>query len=173
MNLRLTASLAPLLLLGACVDVPSIDAERPAPAAAPVFDALRFFEGRSEGRGQLDMIVDSPVAVHVLSNGRREGDTLYLTQVVREGDKPARTREWVIREDSPGRYSGTLSDAKGPVTGTATGNQLHLSFTMRNGMPTEQWLTLSPDGRRAYNVLTVRKFGLPVAQLAEDIRKLD
>lgn len=173
MLLRAPALLASLLMLGACVATPDIDAEAPTAAAQPRFDPLRFFEGRLEGRGRLDTIFASPVDILVESDGRVEGGTLHLTQVIHEGDKLARTRRWVIREISPGRYSGTLTDAEGAVTGRTIGNRLHLAFTMDGGLPTEQWLTLSPDGRRAYNVLTVRKFGLPVAKLAEDIRKLD
>lgn len=170
---RLVAALAALLMLAACVGAPVIDASEPAAAQTPRFDALAFFEGRLEGRGQLDTVFGGPTDIHVASSGRREGEALRLTQVIREGDKPLRTRRWVIREVAPGRYSGTLTDAKGAVTGTTHGNRLRLSFTLANGMPVEQWLTLSPDGRRAYNVLTVRKFGVPVAKLAEDIRKLD
>lgn len=173
MLLRSSALLASLLTLGACVATPAIDAQAPVAAAEPRFDALRFFEGRLEGRGRLDTILAGPVGIRVESHGRIEDGTLHLTQVIHEGEKPARTRHWTIRETSPGRYSGTLSDAQGAVTGEVHSNRLHLAFTMEGNLPTEQWLTLSPDGRRAYNVLTVRKFGLPVARLAEDIRKLD
>jgi hypothetical protein len=71
----------------------------------------------------------------------------------------------------PGRYTGTLSDADGPVTGLVTGNRLRLSFRMRGGMDVDQWLTLAPGGRWARNVLRVSKFGMTVATLDETIRK--
>lgn len=109
----------------------------------------------------------------VRSSGQVSGGVLRLTQEVTEGEKRPRMREWLIREVSPGRYAGTLSDAAGPVSGESAGNRLHLSFPMKGGFAAEQWLTLAPDGRRAWNVLKVRKFGITVAVLGEDIRRLD
>lgn len=171
--LRSSLLLIAVLKLTACVDTPQIDAVEPRAAANPQFDPLRFFNGRLEGRGRLDTIFAGPKDIHVTSIGTVEGDTLFLAQTIQEEGKPPRDRQWVIREVTPGRYAGTLSDADGAITGETTGNRLRLSFTMEGGLPTEQWLTLSPDGQRAYNVLTVRKFGVPVARLAEDIRKVD
>ncbi len=109
--------------------------------------------------------------MRVVSDGTVEDGTLHLVQTVQEGGKPPRQRTWTMRETSPGHYRGTLSDARGAVTGEAEGNRLHLSFTMKGGFPTEQWLTLSPDGHRAHNVMKVRKLGLTVGVLVEDIRK--
>lgn len=79
----------------------------------------------------------------------------------------------MLRKVSPGRYAGTLSDAQGMIAAEAQGNRLYLTFRVQGGHPAEQWLTLSTDGRRAYNELTVRRWGVPVAKLAEEIRKLD
>lgn len=171
---RKSSLLAPLALLATgCVGLPHIDATQPPVAATPAFDVFAFFDGRLEGQGRLATIFSATVPIHVQSVGRIEGDRLQLTQTILEGDKPARTRGWVIRQVAPGRYAGTLTDAEGEVQGETTGNRLRLTFTMKGGLPVEQWLTQSPDGRRAYNVLTVRKFGVPVTRLAEDIRKLD
>jgi hypothetical protein len=171
--MRLLRPLPLLLALAACASAPPLAAP-PIPAAAqPRFDALAFFTGRSEGVGRLSKVFSRTVPTHVESSGTVTDGVLHLTQVVREGDKPARTREWAIREDRPGHYSGTLTDAAGAVTGETVGNRLHLAFALKKGgLPVEQWLTLSPDGRRAYNVLTVRKWGLPVAVLSEDIRRI-
>ena len=144
------------------------------PSAAKPFDAIRFFDGRTEGQGVLKVALRSPATIRVQSRGRVQTDgTLSVRQTVSEGDKPARTREWRIRELSPGRYAGTLSDASGPVAGEAVGNRLHLRFRMKGGLDAEQWLTLAPGGRSAHNVMRVRKFGLTVASLDETIRKLE
>ena len=153
--------------------MPDIDATQPPVAAVPQFDVFAFFDGRLEGRGRLAKIASATVPIEVDSTGRIQGGRLHLFQTIREGDKRPRTREWIIRQVAPGRYTGTLTDAEGEVRGEAAGNRLRLRFTMHGGLPVEQWLTLSPDGRRAYNVLTVRKFGVPVARVAEDIRKRD
>ena len=160
---------APLLLAAFAPAMPP-----QAGGAAKPFDAIRFFDGRTEGQGVLKVALRSPTTIRVQSRGRVETDgTLSVRQTVAEGAKPARTREWRIRELSPGRYSGTLSDATGPVAGEAVGNRLRLRFRMKGGLDAEQWLTLAPGGRSAHNVLRVRKFGLTVASLDETIRKLD
>lgn len=179
---------APLLLAGAgllaaCVSAPELSAPVTL-AETPVFDPFTFFAGTSEGTGMMSKVASDPVPIRVESRGRiamevrREAGwaappqrVLVLDQVVREGDKPARTRQWRIHEIAPGRYDGTLSDAVSPITGRAEGNRLVLEFMMKDGFPVRQELTLSADGRRASNVMTVSKLGMTVAVLAEDIRK--
>lgn len=166
-----TLALAALLLLTACVPAP----RAPAPdAAAPPFAVIRFFEGRTEGRGVLKVALRSPQPIRVESRGTVEPDgALSVRQIISQGNKPARVREWRIRELSPGRFVGTLTDASGPVAGEAAGNRLHLRFSMKGGLEAEQWLTLAPGGRSAHNIMHVRKFGLTVASLDETIRKLE
>ena len=160
---------APLLLAGFAPAPPP-----PGAGAIQAFDPIQFFGGRTEGQGVLKVALRSPTTIRVESRGRVETDgTLSVRQIISEGGKPARTREWRIRELSPGRYGGTLSDASGPVVGEAIGNRLHLRFRMKGGLDAEQWLTLAPSGRSANNVMRVRKFGLTVASLDETIRKLD
>lgn len=164
-------AMALVAALSGCVSAPRGVSEPIAAAPQPRFDALAFFTGHSEGRAKLKKIFSAPVDVRVVSEGRVEAGTLHLVQTVQEGTKPARRRTWTMRETSPGHYRGTLSDAEGNVTGETDGNRLHLSFTMKGGFPAEQWLTLSPDGHRAHNVMTVRKLGVTVGVLVEDIRK--
>jgi hypothetical protein len=167
---------APLLLaaplfITACVSTPRLDH---ADAAARPFPLERFFVGRTEGEGMLTMMMGGRRKVRVSSLGRSEPDgAIALAQAIHEEGKPARTRIWRLREVAPGRYAGTLTDAKGAVRGKAIGNRLHLSFEVSGDMEVDQWLTLAPDGRSARNVLRVRKFGVVVAALDETIRKLD
>jgi hypothetical protein len=152
-------------VLGACVPVPRLAA----PAPQPRFDPLAFFAGNLEGQATLRIAFRSPVAVRVHSSGRVGPDgALLLDQRVEQAGKPARVRHWRVREVTPGRYAGTLSDADGPVSGETTGNRLHLRFPS-NGGQAEQWLTLAPDGRSADNLLIVRRFGVTIAALTERI----
>jgi hypothetical protein len=163
--------LAAPFLLAACVAAPRPLAPDSAAAAFPV---LRFFEGRTEGRGKLELAFGSPGSIGVQSRGRIEPDgTLVLRQIIEQSGKPARQREWRMWEVSPGRYAGTLTDASGPVKGKVSHNRLHLSFRMKGGLDAEQWLTLEPGGRSVRNIMVVRKFGLTVAAVDETIRKLD
>lgn len=144
------------------------------PPPAPIFYVASFFNGRTEGAGQLRKMFGKRQPVRVRGRGRLEADgTLVLDQTVERPGMPSKDRQWRIRETSPGRYTGTLSDATGPVTGVVTGNRLQLSFRMKGGLDAQQALTLAPDGRSAHNILTVRKFGMVVATLDETITRLD
>jgi len=184
---RLRFATLPLLagagLLAACVATPQIAAPVML-ADAPRFDPITFFVGTSEGTGTMTKIASDPIPVRVTSSGRIEVEArreaswaapprrvLVLDQVVREGDKPPRKRQWRLRESAPGRYEGTLSDAISPVEARAEGNQLVITFTIKGGFKVDQELTLSADGQRAANVMTVSQLGIKVAVLAEDIRK--
>lgn len=160
--MRLPLVLAPLALLAA------------APAPEPGFDAIRFFTGTTEGQARMKVMLGRPRAVHVRGRGRVEPDgTLVLDQVVAREGRPETRRSWRIREDRPGHYTGTLSDAAGPITGETIGPNLRLSYRAKHGVAIEQWLTLAADGRSASNRLTARKLGMTVATLDETIRKTD
>ncbi len=153
----LLSTLLPLTLLAA------------APAAAPE----QFFVGRTEGTGTVSVIMSGKHGVKVRSHGRMEGaGTLVLDQVVEEEGKPARRRVWrLVRSGS--RLSGTLSDARGPVTGEVAGNVFHLRYRSNEGPSVEQWITFQPGGRVANNRMVLRKFGMSVATVVETIRRVD
>ncbi len=163
------------LAAGACASTPEDFTPIPA-APAPGFDALVFFEGRSVGRGRLSKVFSEPVEVRVASEGVIGADgALTLTQRIEEGDKPPRTRTWVIRKSTqgPDRYEGTLTDANGPVEGFSEGNRLTLTYPMKDGFRVRQVLTLAEDGQSASNTLKVSLTGVTVAVLAEEIERLD
>ncbi len=142
-------------------------------APAPAFSAQRFFDGRTHGDGELKIALSKPRHTVVEGRGRIESDgTLVLDQTVTQDQAAPEHRQWRIRETSPGRYAGTLSDATGPVSGAVTGNLLHLHFTMKHGLIADQWLDLAADGQRAQNRMTITKFGLTVARLNETIRRV-
>ena len=136
-------------------------------------DPIAFFTGRTQGAGQLDRLFSSPVTVTVDSVGRRQGDTLILDQTIREGEKPPRVRRWTMRRVAPNRYTGTLTDAEGPVQIVVTGPRADIRYRMESGLGVHQQLALQSDGRTVLNRLQVEKFGLGLATLNETIRKLD
>ena len=148
-------------------------AELPADPDARL-DPIVFFTGRSEGEASLDTLFASPVAVAVVSVGRGDGrGGLILDQTIREGDKPARDRRWVMRRGAGGRYDGTLTDAEGPVDVAVAGPRATIHYRMKNGFDVEQQLALQRDRRTVLNRLEVSKYGVRVAHLDEIIRKLD
>jgi hypothetical protein len=162
-------------VLAACIA--SLALSAPATAeerAAPVFSPLRFFEGRTEGQGQVKIMFKSSHGVRVHGEGRITPDgALVLVQDVLEEGKPPRRRSWHIRETDPGRYAGTLSDATGPVRLEVIDGRFFVKFRMKGGLGIEQWLTAAPGGQSVHNSMVIRKFGITVAKLEETIRKVD
>ncbi len=181
MSLRAAIGLLLALSLAGCVSAPQALAPIPR-AEAPRFDPFSFFDGASRGEGVLNKVRSDPVTVQVTSSGRiiTEGfpeaawaapprRVLVVDQTIREGEKPARTRQWRLYEVAPGRFEGTLSDAISPVTARTQGNLLVVEFTIKGSFKVRQELTLSPDGQRAHNVTRISQLGVTAAVLVEDI----
>jgi hypothetical protein len=142
-------------------------------AAGTTFDPTRFFAGRSHGQGVLRKLVGGSSTVVVDSVGRRDrAGTLTLDQTIREGARPPRQRRWIMQASGPGRYTGTLTDASGPVDVTVARSRATIRYRMKGGLDVEQHLAVQSDGRTVLNRLSVRKFGLRVAWLDETIRKV-
>lgn len=174
--------LAPLaLMLAGCVTAPQALAPIPQ-AEAPRFDPFIFFDGATRGEGVMNKVRSDPVSVQVTSRGRiiteglREASwaapprrVLVIDQTIREGEKPARERQWRLHEFAPGRFEGTLSDAISPVTAHVQGNLLVIEFAIKGSFKVRQELTLSPDGQRAHNVTRISQLGVTAAVLVEDI----
>jgi hypothetical protein len=140
---------------------------------ARAFDPIAFFSGRTDGVGKLDQVMASPKATHVMGTGSvRPGGLFVIDQTVEVEGDPVKHRQWRLRQTTPGHFSGTLSDASGPVTGVVTGNRMQIGYTMKGGMKVQQVLTLAPDGRSLGNSMKIRKFGIVVATVIETIRKL-
>jgi uncharacterized protein DUF3833 len=119
------------------------------------------------------MSPERPVQVHGQGLVERDG-TLVLDQTVVDGHTPPRMRRWRLHEDREGGYSGTMSDAIGPVTGEMSGNRLSLRFKMKDGgLDAAQWLWMEPDGIAAHNLIVVRKFGIKVAVIDQTLHKMD
>ena len=166
MRLALSAALA--LVLASCAIAPPVVTN-----AAPPFVAERFFAGRLDGVGTLKIVLHARSKTHVTSVGRVDANgVLALDQHIEQQGKPARDRHRRIRPLGNGRYTGTLTDASGPVIGETVGNRLHLHFPMKGGVQVDQWLILSADAQIAQNHLIVRKLFVKVATLDETIRKI-
>ena len=158
-----------VLCLAGCGQPPDLPAD-----AQAVLNPISFFAGRSHGEATLHKLLSSDARVQVDSLGRsdRHGG-LILDQTIREGAKAARQRRWVMRPVAPNRFTGTLTDATGPVEVTIAGPRANIRYRMKNGLDVEQQLALQRGGRSVLNILVVRKVGLRVATLNETIRKRD
>lgn len=143
------------------------------PADAGVaLDPVEFFSGRTQGDGVLHQVFAPPKQLRVDSTGRRAGEDLILTQVIRQQGKAPRTRTWTIRPNGPNSYTGSLTEAVGPVTVMTRGPRAQISYAMKNGLEVRQQLALQADGRTLLNHLIVTKWGVRVARVEETIRRL-
>ena len=158
--MRFTLALATLALPSATV-------------AAPKLDMTDFFSGRTHAENVLKIAMKRPEKLIVDSVGKKEGETFVLIDRVREGDKPVRTRKWVMKPAGPNRYTGTLSDATSPVEVRVNGNRATIQYVMKGGLKVRQEMELQADGRTLTNRVQVRKFGLKFASVEGKIRKVD
>lgn len=168
---RAVAGLLLLASLSACVSTSRLPQ---AAAGAPMFDPILFFAGTTRGEGQLRIATRKTRVVTVDGQGVAAGDgAIRLDQVVTMAGQAPKRRQWTLRRDGQGGFSGVLSDAAGPVSGTLVDGRLRLRFAMKGGLRAEQTLALQADGRTVHNVMIVRKFGLAVARLDETIRRVE
>ena len=144
-----------------------------ATSAAEAGHPLQFFEGRTEGTGTVKILMKKPYRTGSVGHGRIGPDgALSLVQRVAEDGKPPRERRWHIRKIAEGRFSGTMSEASGPITIDAIGGRYRFRFRMKGNLSVEQWLTPLAGGMAARNSMTIRKFGMTVGTGTGIIRKL-
>ena len=146
----------------------------PAGAEAVKLDMTDFFTGRTHADNVLKIAMQGPKKLVVDSVGRTEGNSFVLVDTVREEGKPVRTRRWIMRRSASGKYTGTLSDAAGPVEVALAGDTATIRYVMKDGhLKIEQTLRLQPDGKTLVNRTSARKFGMKFATVEGTIRKLD
>lgn len=156
---------APLLLLFAFVSIPA--------PAQRIDDPLGFFEGRTESASTIKLIMKKPYRTHATGHGEigADGSLTLVQRVVEDGKRP-RERRWHMRKVAPGHFTGTMSDAKGPVTVDEVGGRYRFRFKMKGGVSVEQWLSPLPGGRAARNTLSIKKLGIKVGSSDGIIRKV-
>jgi hypothetical protein len=143
-------------------------------ASAKPADPLTFFAGRTESIGTVRIAMKKPFRSRAIGKGaiRPDGSLELIQRVEDEGQQP-RERRWRMRQVAPGRYYGTMSEAKGPVIVEEVEGRYRFRFRMEGSVAIEQWLTPMPDGRSARSVVTIRKYGVRVGGSDAIIRKLD
>ena len=137
-------------------------------------DMIGFFTGKTHGDNIIRIAFHHPHKLLVDSVGGRnkEGEFVLIDNVQEEG-KPARKRTWVMHPVSADHFTGSLSDAKGPVDIVVSGNSATIHYVMKDGgLKIEEQLQVQNDGTLANHVMA-RKFGMKFAQADGTIRKLD
>jgi hypothetical protein len=163
---RLTAfsMIVPAALVGASANSPKVQAPD---------DPLRFFEGRTEMVSSVKVIMKKPYRSRTLGRGEIQPDgTLSLVQQVQDDGRDAQQRRWKMRRVGPGRFSGTMTEAVGPVTAEQVGHRYRFRFRMKGNLAVEQWVTPLRGGTAATSNSIVRKLGVKVASSSGTIRKL-
>jgi hypothetical protein len=145
---------------------PSLAAERE--------DPLRFFQGKTESVGTVKIAMKKPFRSRAIGKGEITADgTLILDQRIEDQGQPPKDRRWKMHKVGPGKYTGTMTEAKGPVTVEEIGDKYRFRFRMEGNVTIEQWLIPSKDWRSAASKITIRKFGVLVGRSDSVIRKLD
>ena len=162
--MRLAAAFALLLLCAA-----------PATAAdKPKLDMLAFFAGKTHADNVLKVVLKKPVPLIVDSiGGKGDRGDFVMIETVHEGDKPVRQRKWIMRQAGPNHFTGSLTDAVGPVDVQIDGDTATIRYVMKGGLKIEQHLKLSADGRTLVNQVVAKKVGLKFARVEGIVRKAD
>ena len=141
--------------------------------AGPAGSPMQFFEGRTEGTGTIRILLGKSFVTRSVGHGRFEpdGSLLFVQRVVDNG-RPARERRWKIRQTGPRHFTGTMTEAIGPVTIEEVAGRFRFRFRMKGNLSVEQWLIPLAGGTEARNTLTIRKFGVKVATSEGMLRKV-
>lgn len=137
-------------------------------------DMIGFFTGKTHGDNVMKIAFHHTHKLVVDSVGGRnkEGEFVLIDNVQEEG-QPARKRTWVMHPVSAEHFTGSLSDASGPVDIVVSDGTATIRYILKDGgLKIEQQLQLEHDGTLA-NHVTARKFGMKFAQADGTIRKLD
>ena len=151
----------------------AIAALSPSSGADRKLDALRFFEGKTESIATIKLVMKKPYKSRSIGRGEIKPDgSLNLVQRVEEEGKPVHDRRWHIREVEPGKFTGTMTEAKGPVTIDEINGRYRFRFKMKGNISVEQWVTPLPGGKTASTKVTIRKMGITVGSSEGTIRKV-
>ena len=134
---------------------------------------MAFFTGRTHTDNSLKIAFHRPTRLIVDSvGGVGDRGDFVLVDTVHEGDKPVRTRKWIMHQVGPGHFAGTLTDAVSPVDMSVSGDTATVRYRMKGGLDITQTMTL--QGERAMsNHVVARKLGLNFTRVDGTERKLD
>jgi hypothetical protein len=138
----------------------------------PETDPMRFFEGRTESLSTIKVIMRKPYRSRTIGEGEIADGVLKLVQRVHQEGQAPYERHWRMRQVGPGRFTGTMSEATGPVSVERVGSRYRFRFRMKGNVAIEQWLIPLPGGTVARSKLSIRKLGMTVGRSEGMIRKL-
>ena len=140
----------------------------------PKLDMTGFFNGKTHADNVIRIALHGPHKLIVDSVGghNKEGEFVLIDTVQEEG-KPVRKRTWVMHPVGADHFSGSLSDATGPVDVVVHGNSATIDYIMTDGhLHITQEIQLQPNGTLSNHVIA-KKFGIKFGQVDGIVRKLD
>jgi hypothetical protein len=142
-------------------------------SAAPLADPLQFFAGITESVGTMKAMMHGVQHVQSIGHGTiSEDGILTLVQQVHDQGEPAHERIWRIKQVSPTKFVGTMSEAASPIVIEQVGAGYRFRFKLHGGLSAEQWLVPNDDGKSGISTLVVKKFGVVVAKSKGIVRRL-
>lgn len=136
-------------------------------------EPLRFFEGKTVTQTKVSILFRAPFSSRSLGQGKINPDgSLSFIQMVEEDSRSPFQRSWHIKQVAPGKFSGTMSDAIGPVVVDELGGRYRFRFAMKDSVKIEQWLDPADDGMSATIRTTIRKHGIVVGHSTGAIRRI-
>ena len=159
----------------ACAALVAFAAGVPASAdPGPKLDMIAFFTGKTHGENVIKIAMQHPHKLIVDSiGGRNKEGEFVLIDNVQEERKAPRKRTWVRRPSGPTRFTGSLSDAQGPVDIVVSGDTATVRYTMKEGgLKIVQQLKMQPNGTLTNHTIA-KKFGMKFGQVDGTIRKAD
>ena len=140
----------------------------------PRLDLAEFFAGRTHGEGTIKKALKRSARITIETVGQRgKGGELILIDTIKEEGEPTRVRRWVMRPAGSNGFTGTISDAAGPVRVDVQGTKATIRYKMKEGgIGIHQVLTMR-DRKTLDSEVTAKKLGVRVARMEGTIRKLD
>ena len=160
--------------VGACGLLSACAGPQPGDYAAerPVLDLASYFDGTLDAYGVFtDRSGKVVKRFTVLLSCRWQGDEGVLDEAFSYSDGSTQRRVWRIRKLPDGRYLGRADDVVGEAIGTASGNALNWTYTLR--LPVDgktydvrfdDWMYLM-DERVMLNKAVMSKFGLRLGEV--------
>lgn len=145
----------------------------PTSSAVRIDDPLEFFAGTTETVTTVKIVMRKAYRAKSIGHGKLRPDgSLVLVQKVEDEGKAPFERRWHIKPSGPGRFIGSMTEAKGPIAVTEVNGRYRFNFKMKGSLSVEQWVTPLPGGKSARTDSTVRKLGMKVATSTGTIRKI-
>ncbi len=147
---------------------------------SPAFTLETFFNGKLRAYGMVQDYSDQVTrrfSVEMIGTWQGNEGVLEEDFVYADGEKQRRV--WYLTKLADGRYSGRADDVVGTAMGSVEGFALNWHYTLQVPIDGEimefqldDWMYLVEDNH-LLNRATMKKFGLPVAEITLYIERMD